>query len=123
MRPRTTRTAMKSLTLALGCALASHVLAQTAPAPSTTPLAPAPAILSDPTGVEYFPAKPSAPTSTTLLPAPPILSDPTGVEHFPAKPSAPTPGDAKGPRNLPNESASAKARAKAPHTGPAAPTK
>ena len=124
MRLRTTRTAMKWLTLALGCALASHALAQTAPGPlsSMTTLEPAPAILSDPTGVEHFPAKPSAPTSTALPSAPPILSDPTGVEHFPAKPSAPKPGNAKGPKSLPHGSANAQGKA-SPNASPVAATK
>jgi len=115
-----TPASLKTLALALGCVLASHALAQAAPAPGTTPLAPAPAILSDPTGVENFPAKPSAPTGTTQPTAPPILSDPTGVEHFPAKPAAPRPGDAKGPKNLPHGSAHAKGKAHGRATAAAA---
>ena len=113
MRPGTSRAQLKTtLALALGCVLASHALAQTAPVPATSaaPQPAAPAILSDPTGVEYFPAKPSAPAPVAQPAVPAILSDPTGVEHFPAKPGTAMPGNAKGPKRLP-EAASAKAKA------------
>ncbi len=111
MRLGRTRAPMKTLALALGCALAFHALAQTGPAASAPPQPAAPAILSDPTGVEHFPAKPSAPTAIAQPSVPPILSDPTGVEHFPAKPGTPAPSDAKGPKSLP-QAASPKAKAK-----------